>query len=255
MDQIKVELLDYMGDDLAVVDAARVSFNKTSEWEYLEPVAGWKDSDELFEKAKVLCQSKGRKFQRSINGNDQPKVLGVSDEKLINFLATHDHWTPFAHTALKFRVAAPVPIRTQCFKHKIGMVENEESRRYISTTPEIFVPEFFRAKPDGSIKQGSAGVHEHSPYWKSAYESSVSVAIATYEGMIQDGICPEQARFILPQGAIVNWIWTGNLVSFANFYLKRTDSHAQVEVQEVAKKVGALIEDIFPVSWAALTKE
>lgn len=163
--------------------------------------------------------------------------------------------TPFAHTALKFRVAAPVPIRTQCFKHKIGMVENEESRRYISTTPEIFVPEFFRAKPDGSIKQGSAGVHEHSLYWKSAYESSVSVAIATYEGMIQDGICPEQARFILPQGAIVNWIWTGNLVSFANFYMKRTDSHAQVEVQEVAKKVGVLIEDIFPVSWAALTKE
>ena len=114
VEQIKVELLDYMGSDLAVVDAARVSFNKTSDWEYLEPVDGWKDSDELFEKAKVLCQSKGRKFQRSINGNDQPKVLSVSDEKLINFLATHDHWTPFAHTALKFRVAAPVPIRTQC---------------------------------------------------------------------------------------------------------------------------------------------
>jgi len=255
LEQIKVELLDYMGDDLAVVDAARVSFNKTSAWEYLEPVDGWKDSDELFEKAKVLCQSKGRKFQRSINGNDQPKVLGVSDEKLINFLATHDHWTPFAHTALKFRVAAPVPIRTQCFKHKIGMIENEESRRYISTTPEIFVPDFFRAKPEGNIKQGSGEKHRASDAWRSEYDRATRHAVSIYEMMIEDGVCPEQARFILPQGAIVNWIWTGNLVSFANFYLKRTDSHAQVEVQEVAKKVGALIEDIFPVSWAALTKE
>ena len=245
MDQIKVELLDYMGDDLAVVDAARVSFNKKSEW------------------ARFNCHDCQNSVQEACadgcacveEGALAFKTLTTADQKLIKFLATHDHWTPFAHTALKFRVAAPVPIRTQCFKHKIGMVENEESRRYISTTPEIFVPEFFRAKPDGSIKQGSAGMHEHSHYWKNAYESSVSVAIATYEGMIQNGICPEQARFILPQGAIVNWIWTGNLVSFANFYLKRTDSHAQVEVQEVAKKVGALIEDIFPVSWAALTKE
>lgn len=135
------------------------------------------------------------------------------------------------------------------------MVENEESRRYISTTPEIFVPEFFRTKPEGSIKQGSGKEHPFSEMWKHRYKAHVSTAIQMYEEMLEGGICPEQARFILPQGAIVNWIWTGNLVSFANFYLKRTDSHAQVEVQEVAKKVGALIEDIFPVSWAALTKE
>jgi len=226
LDQIKVELLDYMGDDLAVVDAARVSFNKTSEWQEYENGFG-----------------------------DKVKGLKTSDARLIDFLATHDHWTPFAHTALKFRVAAPVPIRTQCFKHKIGMVENEESRRYISTTPEIFVPEFFRAKPEGSIKQGSGKEHPFSEMWKHRYKVHVSTAIQMYEEMLEGGICPEQARFVLPQGAIVNWIWTGNLVSFANFYLKRTDSHAQVEVQEVAKKVGALIEDIFPVSWAALTKE
>ena len=226
MDQIKVELLDYMGDDLAVVDAARVSFNKTSEWQEYENGFG-----------------------------DKVKGLKTSDARLIDFLATHDHWTPFAHTALKFRVAAPVPIRTQCFKHKIGMVENEESRRYISTTPEIFVPDFFRAKPEGSIKQGSAEKHADSDFWVEAYTKSTQEAVVLYTAMIDDGVCPEQARFILPQGAIVNWIWTGNLVSFANFYLKRTDSHAQLEVQEVAKKVGALIEDIFPVSWAALTKE
>ena len=226
LEGIKVELIDHMGDDLAVVDAARVSFNKTSEWEIYEDGFG-----------------------------ENRKGLKTSDARLIKFLAEHDHWTPFAHTALKFRVAAPVPIRTQCFKHKIGMVENEESRRYISTTPEIFIPEFFRAKPEGSIKQGSGEKHGYSEAWLDEYQAVTSLAVKTYIAMIEDGVCPEQARFILPQGAIVNWIWTGNLVSFANFYTKRTDSHAQVEVQEVAKQVGALVKEIFPVSWSALVGE
>lgn len=222
MSQIKVELLDYMGDDLAVVDCARVSFGKESNWNFESNPEG-----ELF----------------------------PQDQKLINYLAKHDHWTPFAHTALKFRVAAPVPIRTQCFKHKIGMVENEESRRYISTTPEIFIPEFFRSKPEGSIKQGSANKHKDSDYWLGIYTDRVNSNVEDYLAMLQDGVCPEQARFILPQGAIVNWIWTGNLVSFANFFNKRTDPNAQREVQVVAELVGKEVERIFPVSWKALTSK
>lgn len=215
MSQIKVELLDHMGDDIAVVQAARVSFAKDADTEF--------DS--------------------------------VKDGKLINYLAKHDHWTPFAHTALKFRIAAPVPIRTQCFKHKIGMVENEESRRYISTTPEIFIPEFFRSKPEGSIKQGSGDEHEDSDYWLRQYKFHAQQCVDLYERMLEDDVCPEQCRFILPQGAIVNWIWTGNLVSFANFYNKRTDTNAQKEVQVVAELVGKEVERIFPVSWKALTEK
>lgn len=214
MSQIKVELLDSMGDDLAVVQAARVSFAKDAE-----------DFD------------------------------NVRDPKLINYLATHSHWTPFAHTALKFRVAAPVPIRTQCFKHKVGMVENEESRRYISTTPEIFIPEFFRSKPEGSIKQGSGDKHPYDVEWKTRYSAVTNGAVEAYQDMLADGVCPEQARFILPQGAIVNWIWTGNLVSFANFYLKRTDPTAQKEVKMVAELIGEEVKKLFPVSWEALVGE
>jgi thymidylate synthase (FAD) len=213
MTQIKVELLDHMGSDLDVVNAARVSFNNS---------------------IGIFC--------------DQ-------DERLIKYLARYAHWTPFAHTALKFRVAAPVPIRTQCFKHKVGMVENEESRRYISSTPEIYIPEFFRAKPEGSIKQGSGGEHLNSDYWKLAYKAITDNCVTAYLTMLDQGVCPEQARFILPQGAIVYWIWTGNLVSFANFYNKRTDPNAQYEVRIVAEKIGRLVEDIFPVSWKALTSK
>lgn len=246
---IKVELIDYMGNDLAVVDAARVSFNKTSGWEYPASVEEFSDYNQPNWREK--CEQAGFYFNE-FGGYQR---LAPKDQKLIKFLAEHDHWTPFAHTALKFRVAAPVPIRTQCFKHKIGMVENEESRRYISTTPEIFIPEFFRAKPEGSIKQGSGDKHSESEHFLEKYKYVTAGAVEAYEEMIANGVCPEQARFVLPQGAIVNWIWTGNLVSFANFYLKRTDSHAQVEVQEVAKQVGALVKEIFPVSWSALVGE
>ena len=222
MSEIKVELLDSMGDDLDVCNAARVSFAKETQWAAMEAGEG---------------------------------MLASGDIKLINYLAKHDHWTPFAHTALKFRIAAPVPIRTQCFKHKVGMVENEESRRYISTAPEIFIPEFFRSKPEGSIKQGSGDVHPLSDKWLEVYQEMTTDSVNAYLQMLEDGVCPEQARFILPQGAIVNWIWTGNLVSFANFYNKRTDTNAQKEVQMVAELVGKEVAKIFPVSWLALTSK
>lgn len=233
MSEIKVEYLDHMGNDLDVVNAARVSFSKTSEFVDEEGFLGLVPADYV----------------------PPRKVLSKDDTKLINYLAKHDHWTPFAHTALKFRIAAPVPIRTQCFKHKIGMVENEESRRYISTTPEIFIPEFFRSKPEGSIKQGSGEKHEDSSFWLDAYQYQVKACVDTYAAMLADNICPEQARFVLPQGAIVNWIWTGNLVSFANFYNKRTDTNAQKEVQVVAELVGKEVKRIFPISWKALTEK
>ena len=163
------------------------------------------------------------------------------------------HWTPFAHTAISLRMKAPIPIRTQCFKHKQGLVENEESRRYISSTPEIFIPEF-RQKPEGSIKQGSAGIHPKNKGLQEAYKFHTEQSVAVYKWMLEEGVAPEQARFVLPQGAMVNWIWRGNLIAFANFFNKRSDSHAQQEIQDLAHAVAAIVEPLFPVSWAALTK-
>lgn len=220
---MKAEYLDHMGNDLAVVKAAKVSF-----------------ADDAT-------------VQRFID-DIEAKGLGVrSHAALIRYLAKHNHWTPFAHTAIKLRMKAPVPIRTQCFKHKQGFVENEESRRYISCTPEIYLPDEFRMRPSGSVKQGSDGVHPMSDFWRKTYSHHCRTALSVYNNMISDGVCPEQARFVLPQGVQVNWVWTGNLYSFANFYLKRTDAHAQKEIRDLAKQVGELIAPLFPVSWAALT--
>ncbi|EEE42854.1 FAD-dependent thymidylate synthase [Roseibium alexandrii] len=222
---MKAEYVDHMGDDLSVVNAARVSFDKTSEWVYSGV---------------------------DTNGPAE-KALASRDQKLINYLATHNHWTPFAHTAITIRMSAPVPIRTQCFKHKAGFTENEESRRYISSTPEVYLPEKWRKKADNK-KQGSGGTFysKNQAIFKKLYSKTVEDAIDTYDHLISQGVCPEQARFVLPQGAEVQWIWTGNLASYARFYKQRMDPHSQEEIQELALMVGEIIEPLFPVSWKAL---
>ena len=217
---MKVEYVNHMGDDLFIANVARVSFAKES----------------LEFTTRVMIE-KG------------------SDQAIIEYLARENHWTPFGHPVVTLRVKAPVPIRTQCFKSKVGFVENEESRRYISTTPELFVPEYFRSKPEGSIKQGSGGEHYDSGNWLFEYKSQCTNAIELYNAMVADGVAPEQARFILPQGVYVNWIWTGSLQAYARFCNLRKDSHAQQEVQLLANEIDKIIAPLFPYSWNALMKE
>lgn len=180
--------------------------------------------------------------------------VAAAKELAIYLRKIPEHWVPFGHPHITLRVHAPVPIRTQCFKHKQGLVESEVSRRYISSRPVLYVPEHFRSKPEGSVKQGSAGKHEYSDYWLDTYKAHCEAAIDNYEEMIADGICPEQARFILPQGVEVHWVWTGSLYAFANFYNQRSDSHAQKEIQDLAEEVNQIIAPLYPVSWAALTQ-
>jgi thymidylate synthase (FAD) len=163
-----------------------------------------------------------------------------------------EHWVPFGHPHISVRMQAPVPIARQAFKHKIGFIESEESRRYISTTPTLYIPEAFRSAA-ASVKQGSAGKHPRSVEWRDSYIAQCNDSIALYEEAITDGVCPEQARFILPQGCEVNWLWTGSLYAFANFYNLRSDSHAQFEIQELASQINDIIAPLYPVSWKALT--
>ena len=173
--------------------------------------------------------------------------------RLLRFLAKHRHITPFQHPQITLRVQAPIPVRTQLFKHKVGLTENEESRRYIKTTPPLFVPAF-RSAPEGSIKQGSAGPHPDNRAWQKVYESQCDTAIDLYEQMLEANVAPEQARFILPQGVEVQWYWTGSLGAFARVCWQRLDSHAQAETQQIAQEISDIIAPLFPVSWAALTE-
>ena len=235
LDKGHVELMDHMGSDLTVCNAARVSFNKESEWGL--------DFDAI-ERLKSCPYNK-----------DDVRLLKEKDEKLIRYLAKHNHWTPFAHPQITLRVKAPVSIRTQFFKHKQGFVENEISRRYVSYEPEFYSPTW-RGKPTDGAKQGSEDFiteETRTNLYDAIYRESCETALHVYNTLIEKGIAPEQARFVLPQGMYTEWYWTGSLAAFARFYKQRKDDHAQWEIREYASAVGKIIEPYFPVSWKHLT--
>ena len=235
LDKGHVELMDHMGSDLTVCNAARVSFNKESEWGL--------DFD-------AIARLKSCPYNK-----DDVRMLKEKDEKLIRYLAKHNHWTPFAHPQITLRVKAPVSIRTQFFKHKQGFVENEISRRYVSYEPEFYSPAW-RGKPTDGAKQGSEDFiteETRTNLYDAIYRESYEKALHVYNTLIEKGIAPEQARFVLPQGMYTEWYWTGSLAAYARFYKQRKDDHAQWEIREYASAVGKIIEPYFPVSWKHLT--
>ena len=235
LDKGHVELMDHMGSDLTVCNAARVSFNKESEWGL--------DFDAI-ERLKSCPYDK-----------DDVRLLKDKDVKLIKYLAKHNHWTPFAHPQITLRVKAPISIRTQFFKHKQGFVENEISRRYVSYEPEFYSPTW-RGKPTDGAKQGSEDFiteETRTNLYDAIYRESCETALHVYNTLIEKGIAPEQARFVLPQGMYTEWYWTGSLAAYARFYKQRKDDHAQWEIREYASAVGKIIEPYFPVSWKHLT--
>ncbi len=237
----KVTLIDKMGSDLTVVNSARVSFEKESQWV--------EDED-----AKKRLDSSGSSYHQ-----EDLQKLSVKDINLINYLADHDHWTPFAHPQITFRIKAPISIRTQMFKHKQGFVENEISRRYVKSDPEWYHP-VWRSAPTNGAKQGSSDWLDYDKESDAMnidgeYHFAVAGCIQVYNSLIRQGVAPEQARFVLPQGCFTEWYWTGSLAAYARFYRQRIAEHAQWEVRQFADAIGRELQRIFPISWSALTKE
>jgi len=175
------------------------------------------------------------------------------DKRLIRYLASHKHWTPFSHVILQFRITAPIFVARQWYRHTVGFARNEESRRYIRDKPSVFYPPYWRNKPEGSIKQGSGGVHFYSWQWGEEYQVLVDHSVDTYNRMIDNGVAPEQARMILPQGTETSWVETASLYAYARLCNERMQPDAQVEIRELAEKVYDQCRDVAPVSWKELT--
>ena len=173
--------------------------------------------------------------------------------KLIKYLATHRHMTPFRHNSLSIRCTAPIFIARQLGKHQAGLSWNEVSRRYVKGNIEFHTPEAWRAAPEGSIKQGSAGVHKDNQFVKESYATVMSSVLEFYDTLLEGGVAPEQARMVLPQSMMTTWVWTGNLLSMAHIYNERIAAGAQLEAQDFAKALDAVIKPMFPVAWEALT--
>ena len=190
---MKVTLIDKMGTDLTVVNAARVSYAKTKE-----------------------------QFEDK-------------DEKLIAFLAKHNHWSPFA----------------QLVKHQVGLSWNEVSRRYVDFPPEVFKPESWRGRPVDS-KQGSAGTVDLGPTVNHNLETVTESCLILYNTLIDKGVAPEQARMVLPQSMMTEWYWSGTLYAFARVCNLRCAKDTQKETQDVANAIATHCSKEFPISWKYL---
>ena len=176
-----------------------------------------------------------------------------SDERLIRYLAEHNHWSPFAHTFLSFRIKAPVFVARQLVKHQVGLVWNEESRRYITHDPEIYNIRKWREKPDSS-KQGSGEQILISTELNLEVNEHLQQGLSLYNRLLLENVAPEQARAVLPQSMYTNWIWSGTLYAFARVCELRLDEHSQKETQDIARQLDIHCQDAFPISWKYLTK-
>ena len=215
MTKITATYVDHMGSDLSVVNAARVSFGKKSEWEFEGLQEG------LLEK----------------------------DKKLIKFLASYGHISPFGHCFASFHVKAPVFVARQLVKHKF-LRWNEISRRYVDDEPEFYTPDVWRGKAQDK-KQGSSDKEIKNIH----ADTTLDYVKSLYNHMLSEGVAPEQARMVLPQSTMTEWYWSGSLDAFAAMAKLRCASDTQAETQEVAWQIYHKMEDLFPVSWVALMED
>lgn len=236
---LKVDLIQSVGTDITVVNAARVSFANESEWE-------------------KVTETMEDGFQRE-TGDIR---LSDKDKKLINYLAKHNHFTPFTHSTITMRETVPIFVARQRFKHVIGFSYNEVSRRYVDDEPEFYVPEVWRGKPEKK-KQGSSDdiITEFSTgvYKGDSITDRIShffeLATDAYNDLLASGVAPEQARMVLPQSMYTSYYVTGSLAAWARAYKLRIDPHAQKEIQDLAKMWGEVFKTLPELqhSWTALT--
>lgn len=223
---MEVKLIDHMGTDLSVVNAARVSFSTISEL-------------------------------------DENGALNERDQKLINYLSRNNHWTPFAHTSITLHISAPIFVARQLMKHQVGGVVNEVSRRYVSTEPALYTPDLWRMKHENK-KQGSHENKYITEIFDDDINTTTPIGhvinkhnaacLDLYNTLIASHVCPEQARMVLPQSMYVEYYWTGSLVFFSRVCNLRLKPDAQVETRFIADLISDIIEPYYPYSWKALIK-
>jgi len=214
-----VELIDFMGDDLTVVNSARVSVSKNSNW--LE--------------------------------EDGKKYLNDKDIKLLRYLAKEHHWTPFSHCMLQFRIKMPIFVARQWFKSSVGFTRNEVSRRYVDDQPECYLPTEWRLKAE-NVKQGSSkDIHPESIRITNVVRDYYEITNIIYNELLEEGICAEQARIILPVALYTEFIETGSLFAYWRLYsLRNSKTHAQLETANYAEAIREVAVRKFPNSWRAL---
>lgn len=250
---MKVELLDKMGNDLAIVNAARVSFAKEATWEYEcvdEEHKVYKPTLSKADQSLIRFLAHGCTLQEWLDLVETivPELgAGQAEDLLYEIRNTPIHWTPFAQTAIKFHFKVPIFVARQMNKHQVGFVTNEVSRRYVDSMPDIYIPEFRERSPDK--KQGSQEkIVDNDKECMALYSSAIEKAYNTYLELLKQNVAPEVARVVLPQSMYTEFITTGNLYNWSNFVKTRRRDDAQKEIRWVAQQVEKHLRDLFPIS-------
>lgn len=240
---MKAEYVSHMGDDLTVVNAARVSFNKKSDW-----VCSCGEKE-------AWVHDYDHEYYCGACNHGSEITLSEEDRGLVKYLAKHNHWTPFAHTSICLHLKMPLFVARQIDKHQVGFVVNEVSRRYVKYEPTFYEP-VWRKAPEESVKQGSAEEFpEDKQHWINGGENWNDMALNYYQWLLDEGVCPEQARMVLPQSMYTEQWKTGSLVAWARLCNLRLDPHAQKETREIAQQIDAIIAPLFPVAWKSLVEK
>ena len=230
---IEATYIDHMGSDLSVVNAARVSFGKKSSFVTVPVFSGYGFDEDTKKEVEIY---------------DYADALAPRDAKLIQYLAKHEHISPFGHAFASFHVKAPIFVARQLVKHKF-LRWNEISRRYVDDEPEFYVPDVWRGR-SADKKQGSEGVVKD--YNTTALPLWHDDALKYYNMLLASGVAPEQARMVLPQSTMTEWYWSGSLDAFASMCKLRLKEDTQYESRLVAQQISAKMAELFPVSWQAL---
>jgi thymidylate synthase (FAD) len=209
-EECQVELLETFGNDLTVVNAARVSLGK--------------HVDEFTER----------------------------DAKLCKYLADHDHISPFFHPQARFRLKMPIWMAREWFRHTIGFARNEVSRRYVDDPPTFHLPEHLRTRAANKKQGSNDDVHPDNDFMLAILKESCGHSMMCYKSLLEHNVPPEQARMVLPQNMMTEFIETGSLAAYARLCKLRMGSDAQKEIQEVAQKVSDALEAKFPATWSVL---
>lgn len=224
---ISIKFVDKMGDDFRVFEAAKATLG-------------------------------GEEESGFVRGETDPS-------RLINFLAREKHITPFCHPHVTFECEAPIAIARQLGKHQVGFRWNERSMRYKDSVIDVYVPDMFRGRPD-NLHSGSADIdvsgrvvyedwNENDVTVEQLYKVVTDQCLHFYNELVKAGLAPEQARFVLPQGMITRWIWTGSLYGWYEVWRQRSSEHAQYEARLFASQLDTHMSSLFPIAWEALKGE
>ena len=181
--------------------------------------------------------------------------LEYSDEKLIQYLAEHGHWSPFSHCFIQFKIDAPIFVARQLMKHTVGLGWNEVIRRYVDDNPKFYTPYEWRRRA-ADKKQGSMAEAVSSQDIANRIKNeSDRIALNCYDRLLKLKVCPEQARMVLPQNMMTSWFWSGSLYAFSRVCNLRLKEDAQEETRDVAQRISDHCAVEFPISWKNLVKK